>query len=134
MKEVIEAEQAKAEVRQFVDGLNLLPKQKEGWDNIISIISEAVQYGFVSINGDVITQKLAVPITDTKGAVVHDSFTWKRVKASVKNAAIAKIVNKQPETNIRVCRALSTGVDDLMFDHLEVMDNDISLSLAVFFV
>lgn len=134
-KEVISIELAEQELDAWVSRKKLLPSRMKAVKEILPVLVEPLQYGFLTIQADgSIDQKLIEPVCDSNGVPVLSSLKYKaRVTPTEQNNAFAATKDKTVEGRTMAMLSLLTGEMPAMINKLENQDRQIADTIALFF-
>ena len=120
MKEVITIELAKEQVSEFVDRKKRLPSKRESLQQMVDIVAEAVQYGFVVIDGSSIKQTFMEPVLNTDGRPSLTGLTFNRPLASAVQVEKAKLKMGANFAQELLCITIAaTGESKAMIDKID---------------
>lgn len=133
--EVVSIEVAEKELEAWVSRKKLLPSRLKAVKEILPVLVEPIQYGYISINADgTILQKLIEPICDSNGIPVVTEFTYKaRVTPTEQNNAYAALKDKSLDSKTMAVLSLLTDQLPAMINKLENQDRQIADCIALFF-
>ena len=135
MKQVIEIDVARTEVSAFVDKKKRLPSKRSNLDPLVETVAEAMSYGFVTIDGDTITQKLMEPIKNANGDVSLSQLTYNRPNEGDVRKEKDKLKMGASFSHELLCYTVSaTGQIAAMINKLDSSDRDICDSISALFL
>jgi hypothetical protein len=136
IKEVMTEELALVDVQKLMNGRVLLPKKRKSLEPVMSVVAEAVMYGFVVIHDDgSVTQKLTEPIKNTAGEVSVPELKYKaRVSNDLMYDEQQKARAESFAERLNVCIMVYTGTAEAILKKLGATDRNIAESIALFLI
>lgn len=135
MKQVIEIEVAKAEISAFCDKKKRLPSKRSNLDPMVDSVAEAMSYGFVTIDGDVITQKLMEPVLNSNGGIALSQLVFNRPKEGDVRKEKDKLKMGANFSHELLCyTTVATGEPAVMINKLDSQDRDICDAISALFL
>lgn len=135
-KEVLSIEVAEKELEAWVSRKKLLPSRMKAVKDMLPVLIEPLQYGYITINTDgSIDQKLIEPVCDSNGVPALTDIKYKaRVTPTEQNNAYAKMKDKDIDSKALATLSLLTDLAPAMINKLENQDRQIADSIAIFFI
>lgn len=124
------------EVVALMDARRHLPSRRRELENAAEALTDAIQYGIVSVDGDKnITINLQEPLTDKTGNVVLSSIKWKfRTDMYAINQRLASLKDVNGTGRMMVYVQAHAGVDAGLVDKMETCDRTILDAVTLFFL
>ncbi len=113
-----------------MDTLNIMPKRREALAAAIPAVTEALQYGLLTINKDgSMVQRLATPVVGLTELTYKPRLPYLLVKK-----AFGALKQETGTTRTYAVLKLYTGKTQTELDNLEAADTNIAESIALFFI